>query len=164
MGWDSQATGGNSIHKAEKVFGKNGQLYVGVAGRARYGNVLSYLDVPAVHPAEYAAEDFDAMAYLVTEVVPAWVEGLEQQFKKIPDQAEDWPDGVGLVVIHGRIFEVGHDFTVTEAMQDFAGVGSGSDYALGALASGKSVEKALEIAVMLDPYTGGDLNIMKGVK
>lgn len=97
-------------------------------------------------------------------MVPSWVGALEKQFSKIPDQKDDWPDGVALVVIQGRIFQVHHDFTVTEAEGDFNGIGSGSGYALGALAAGKSIEKALEIAADLDPFTGGELHIVKGLK
>lgn len=33
-----------------------------------------------------------------------------------------------------------------------------------AIAAGKSVEKALEIAADLDPYTGGELVVKKGLK
>lgn len=97
-------------------------------------------------------------------MVPAWVRGLDNQFDKIPDQKDDWPDGVALVVLQGRIFQVHHDFTVTESARDFDGIGSGSDYALGALASGKSVDKALEIAADLDLWTGGELVVWKGLK
>lgn len=163
LGWDSQSTGGGTAH-SEKVTHKNDQIYIGVAGRTRYGNILQYTDVPAIHPADYAEEGFDFPGYLITKLVPAWVENLEKQFKKIPDQQEDWPWGVALIVIGGRIFQVHHDFTVTESDKDYDGIGSGSEYAMGALASGKSVEKALEIAAELDVYTGGKLNVVKGIK
>lgn len=153
-----------SVTASRKVFHVNDQFYVGVAGRTRYSNVLRYIDVPSVHKTDLSSEDFDPAGYLITRVVPAWVEELRDQFGKIPDQKEDWPDGVALVVLSGRIFEVSFDFTVTEAAIDFHGIGSGADYALGALAAGKSVEKALEIASELDLYTGGELHVLKGVR
>ena len=163
IAYDSQSTG-QSVTRSEKVFGKNNQMIVGVAGRTRYSNVLRYIDVPEIHPAEFERDSYDVLGYLITQVVPAWVEGLEQQFKRIPDQKEDWPEGLALVVMKGRIFEVHFDFTVTEAEGDMFGIGSGAGYALGALAAGKSVEKAIQIAEKLDLYTGGDLHVMKGVK
>lgn len=142
----------------------NGQFWVGVAGRTRYGNLLKYIEVPDIHDKDFETGEYDAFGYLITQVVPAWTHGLAKQFDKVPDQKEDWPDGVALVVLQGRIFKVYHDFTVTEADRDFAGIGSGSDYALGAIASGKSARKALEIAAELDLYTGGELRVEKGLK
>ena len=164
LGYDSQSSGGGStafVHKAAEV---NGQFWIGVAGRTRYGNILKYLDVPEIHNKDFVSGEFDAFEYLITRVVPAWIAGLSKQFDKVPDQKEDWPDGVALVVLQGRIFKVYHDFTVTEADRDFAGIGSGSDYALGALAVGKSVRKSLEVAAELDLYTGGELRVEKGLK
>lgn len=164
LGWDSQSTGGGNTAYVEKVAAINDQFYIGVAGRTRYGNLLKYIDVPALHDAEHATGNYDAFGYLITQVIPAWVSGLSKQFDKIPDQKEDWPDGVALIVLQGRIFTVHHDFTVTEADREFDGIGSGSDYAIGAMAAGKSVKKALEVAAELDLFTGGDLRVMKGLK
>lgn len=162
IGWDSQSTG-MTVTSSEKVTQVNGQFYVGIAGRTRYSNIVRYLEVPKAHETDFKSDSFDVLKYLVTEVVPAWIEGLEETLKKIPDQKEDWPDGLALVVIKGRIFEVHFDFTVTEALRDFFGIGSGAEYAMGALAAGKSVEKALSIAHELDIYTGGELKVQKGV-
>lgn len=163
LGWDSQSTGGNT-HHVEKVAEINGQFHIGVAGRTRYGNLLKYIDVPPLHDSDISTGKYDAFGYLITKVVPAWVDGLKDQFGKIPDQKEDWPDGVALVVLQGRIFQVDFDFTVVEAVGDADGVGSGSRYALGAIAAGKNVEKALEIAAELDVFTGGELHVLKGLK
>lgn len=80
-----------------------------------------------------------------------------------PDTADDWPKGSALVVVDGRIFTTDSIFAVTEH-EEAVGIGSGSKYALGALASGKSVEKAMEIAAQLDPGTGGTLYIEKGIR
>ena len=142
----------------------NDQFHIGVAGRTRYGNLLKFIDVPALHKADVETGNYDAFEYLITQVIPSWIGALDKQFGLIPDQKDDWPDGVALIVLQGRIFEVCHDFTVVEAARDFEGIGSGSAYALGAIASGKSVKKALEIAAELDLWTGGTLRVQKGLK
>lgn len=162
MGADSQSTG-DVVSRVQKLARVNDQFCIGVAGRTRFGNVLRYIEVPRVHDSEYGSPGFDAEKYLITQVVPAWVEGLNTQFKRIPDQRSDWPDGVALVVVAGRIFTVHHDFTVTESAHEFDGIGSGSGYALGALAAGKSVEKAMDIAVDLDVWSGGDVVVWRNV-
>lgn len=140
----------------------NGQFYVGVAGRSRYGDILRYADVPHIHKSDLTSPDFDASGWLTTQVVPAWIAAVKNA-ESVHLDKEDWPEGTALVVLAGRIFEVFHDFTVDEVLQ-FGGIGSGSYYAVGAMAAGKSVEKALEIAANLDPYTGGELFVWKGLK
>lgn len=158
------SSAGGEAHHVEKVAEINDQFHIGVAGRSRYGNLLKFIDVPPLHPAEYKTSDYDPFEYLITNVVPAWATGLEKQFGKIPDQKEDWPWGAALVVIQGRIFQIHPDFTVTESAKEWCGEGSGSRYAIGAMAAGKSVEKALEIAAEHDLYTGGVLNVKKGIR
>lgn len=163
LAWDSQSTGmGTAV--SEKVFQVNEQFWVGVAGRTRYSNVLGYIDVPPIHPSDLSRDDFDVRGYLITQVVPAWVEGLDKQFGRVPDQKEDWPDGMALIIIKGRIFQCSFDFTIVESDREFRGIGSGSEYAIGAMAVGKSVKKAIEVAAELDLYTGGELKVMKGLK
>lgn len=161
LAWDSLVSPVQTSYP--KVVEVNEQFHLGGAGRLRYLNILQMAEVPKVHDAEFAAGGFEPLQYLISEVIPAWIDALDDALKKVPDEKDDWPFGVGLVVIKGRIFEVGGDFAVSEALGNF-GIGSGADYALGALAAGKSVEKALEIAAELDRGTGGELHVMKGLK
>lgn len=160
IGWDSQVTCGPQIQYVEKVRTINGQMHVGAAGTLRLMNILHYTDVPSVHPSDLNG-DFDASGYLVTTVVPAWIESLKNCEEKHLEKP-DWATGMALVVIAGRIFSIGSDFSVAE-IKDFGGIGSGSGYAIGAMAAGKSVRAALEISAELDPYTGGELSIAEGV-
>ena len=161
LGWDSKVSPeGNHPEKVKVI---NGQFYLGVAGYSRHSDVLHYANVPEVHPAELEAEGFDARGYLVTQVIPAWIKALKEMHGDDPDTADDWPKGSALIVIDGRIFTTDSIFAVTEH-EEVVGIGSGSDYALGALAAGKSVEKAMEIAAQLDPGTGGTLYIEKGIQ
>ena len=106
--------------------------------------------------------DFDAKKYLVMEAVPAWVEAVKRA-SEVHEEKEDWPGGIILAVIEGRIFEIGHDFSVDEFLE-YGGIGSGSDYARGAMAAGLDAKAALKIAADLDPYTGGELHVKKGLK
>lgn len=163
IAWDSQSTGMN-VMSTQKVVNVNDQFYVGFAGRSRFSNILSYAEVPPIHQSDIQAPHFDARGYLITRVVPSWVETLQEAVGRIPEDKDDWPNGVALIVIAGRIFEVDRDFTVSESEGDVFGIGSGAAYALGAIAAGKSIEKAIQIAADLDLYTGGELSVLKGVK
>lgn len=161
LGWDSLTSPGQG--HTEKVRHINGQFFLGVAGYLRHLDVLHYTEVPAVHEAELSAERFDARGYLITQVVPAWLKALKTSHGDDPDTVNDWPKGSALVVMKDRIFTFDSVFSVCEHL-DFAGIGSGADFALGAIAAGKSVGKALEIAADLDPNTGGELHVLKGLK
>lgn len=161
VAWDSQSTGGNSMYHCEKAADVNGQFFIGVGGRARYGDILQYAKVPEYDRRDVESGDFDAKEYLVMEAVPAWIHAVKKA-SEVHEEREDWPGGAILAVIEGRIFQISHDFSVDEFL-DYGGIGSGSDYARGAMAAGATAEEALKIAAELDPYTGGQLQITKGL-
>lgn len=48
--------------------------------------------------------------------------------------------------------------------EPFAALGTGSEYALGAMAMGASAKKAVSIAMRFDPYTGKGITCLKVVK
>ena len=158
IGYDSRVTPGTGF--VQKVTHVNNQFVIGVAGYLRYLDVIQYADVPAVHEAELGSADFDVRQYIITGVIPAWIDALKDAFGTVPDTRDDWLDGSILLVICGRIFKIGPEFSVVE-YEECAGIGSGSAYALGAIAAGKSVEKAMLIAADLDTYTGGTISIVK---
>lgn len=162
IGYDSLVSGGNT-GACEKVWDVNGQIFMGVAGYARYGDILQYAPVERVHEAEFESPDFNIHRYVVTEVVPAWQRALQQAYSSDPETEEKWRKGEILIVVKDRIYTFDGLLSVTEHY-DFAGIGSGSDYAIGALVAGKSVAGALEIAAQCDLYSGGDLKVIKGLK
>ena len=162
LGADSQSTKGASKAFGSKLAHINEQFWVGGGGRARYCDIIEFAPVPVIHESDLSSPQFNPKRWLVTEAVPSWIEAVRESEHRHLEK-DEYPDGVLLVVIAGRIFEVSGDFSVDEH-PEFGGIGSGSDYAVGALAAGKSVEKALEIAASLDPYTGGELVVKKGLK
>lgn len=161
LGWDSLITPrGEHTGKVRHI---NGQFHLGVAGYLRHMDILHYAEVPSVHPADLEDPDFDARGYLVSQVVPTWQRALKQSHDLDPDTCDEWPKGRILIVIAGRVFTSDSVFAISEHNYN-VGIGSGSDYALGALAAGKSVRKAMEIAADLDTGTGGTIYVEKGLK
>lgn len=161
IAWDSQSTAGNRISHTQKLASRNDQILIAVTGYTRYSNVLSYTDVPAAHPGDFDSPDFDIPGYLITRVVPAWIDQLRESFHTVPDSKEDWPNGVAVVIVKDRVFEIGYDFSVTEIKEEFYGWGSGGSFARGALEAGSGTMDALEVAVKCDLFTGGDLNMIE---
>lgn len=161
IGWDTQATSGTDVSHAEKLREINGQFHIAVAGYARYSDILQYADVPEIHKADFESDDYDVRGWLITRAVPAWIEALKESEKEHLEK-EDWSNGVALIIVRGKIYSLGPDFSITQ-YPEFGGIGSGSDYAKGALAAGATIKQALKVAADLDPYTGGELRILKGV-
>ncbi len=58
-----------------------------------------------------------------------------------------------LLAVGGTVFEISDDFSVGMDSTGYYGIGSGSDYAVGALHAGADMEEALKIAARLDAFT-----------
>lgn len=160
IAWDSQVTsGGDRKFGVNKVARINGQFAVGIAGHLRYANIVHRTTVNKIHPYDLKQEDFDGYAWLLDEVIPAWMKAVRKEVEARPDEDDDVPWGHGLVALAGRIYSIGADFAVSP-VDDFASIGSGSPYALTAMHLGKSPKQAVEIATALDLYTGGTVKEM----
>lgn len=160
--WDSQVTWqGRAMLGCEKVF-DNGPVTFGVAGSGRAGDILKHMDIPGRREYE---PDFDNEHWIVTELVPAIVTA----FQDVSAGGEGQPfdvDGHIILAVDGVIGYLASDLCWAEDASGIYAVGSGSDYAIGALEAGASVKKAVEVAVKWDLYSGGEVatKTIKAVK
>jgi len=139
-GWTSRVT------KLPKVFRK-GPFLIGYTTSFRMGQLLEHsLNVPA-----QAAGERDDMRYMVT----VFVEHVRQLLKdrgmaKVEANAES--GGQFLVGYRSRLYSVQSDFQVNEMADHFDAVGSGAEYALGALSALRGtppvrrLKRALEVS------------------
>jgi hypothetical protein len=65
-----------------------------------------------------------------------------------------WDDDEGLV----RIYD---DATFSKVPRGFDAIGSGGDFALGAMAAGASADEAVRAAMSLDIYSGGSVQVVQ---
>lgn len=155
IAWDSQVTAGESrsygVNKVAKI---NGQFAVGIAGHLRYANIIHRATVNKIHPYDLTQPDFDAYAWVLDELIPAWMKAVRKESENRPDEEDELPWGHGLIALAGHIFTVGADFSVCP-VDDFAAIGSGSPYAVTAMHLGKSAKQAVDVATALDMYSGG---------
>lgn len=139
-GWTSRVT------RLPKVF-RRGPFLIGYTTSFRMGQLLEH--ALAVPP--QAATEGDDMRFMVN----VFVENARQLLKergvsKIESNAES--GGQFLVGYRGRLYSVQSDFQVNQMADGFDAVGSGAEYALGALAALKSLrpvarlKKALAIS------------------
>lgn len=110
-----------------KVFFRDGGYMIGYSGSFRTGQLLEHvMELPILNSGE------DVTRMMVTRFIP----GLK---KMITDQGGEPP--YFLLSINGRIFSIESDYQCREDNVDFAAVGAGREYALG----------ALEVLVDVDP-------------
>ena len=60
-----------------------------------------------------------------------------------------------IVGLNGQLFEIDSDFAVSRNSDGYYAIGTGGDYALGALYAGVTPEQAAEIAAVNDSKTAG---------
>jgi ATP-dependent protease HslVU (ClpYQ) peptidase subunit len=147
IGVDSSSVQGwtRRTSNLRKVFRK-GPLLIGYTTSFRMGQLLEHqLQVPAQRP-----EQSDE-AYMVTTFVEHVRTLLKERgFSKIESNAET--GGQFLVGYRGRLHSIQTDFQVGEMSEGLDAIGSGAEYALGAMAAmprlppHKRIQRALQIA------------------
>ena len=144
MGGDSAGVSNLDIKvRADRKVFRNGPALFGFTSSFRMGQLLQHaLTVPLRHP-ETPLDKF-----MVTEFVDA-VRGCLKAggFATVSNGVE--AGGIFLVGIEGRLFKIDSDFQVGEHIEPYMAVGSGEDYALGALAAteGQSPQTRIETAL-----------------
>jgi hypothetical protein len=76
------------------------------------------------------------------------------KLESIPEVDEDFC----ALVYDGENLQYYDDHLVGVKVPNLYAIGSGAQYALGALYSGKNAEEAVNVAIMLDTYSGGNVH------
>lgn len=160
VAYDSQVTedNGRSYILSPKM-GKvceNGPYILGVAGDLRAVNILSHNFHPP-DPGSLYEEDLDK--FMVTKFVPSLKKSFDNNFYGKDNEHSS----LVMVVVNSTIYEVGGDYDVVRDDVGLYALGTGSQYALGAmyqhtleqtrtLKNARTMAKsAVEIACRLDP-------------
>ena len=156
FGFDSRISIGYEIQEelSQTKVVVNSGLIMGFSGESRAAQLMGCVSLPNYY--EYEGTDTEH-SYLVTVVIPKFRELLKQE------QAVTYENGrlntniLAIICLNNKLFMVDGSLGVLEPSRKFVSIGSGSDYALGALTAGASVLEALEIAADFDMKTGGKL-------
>jgi ATP-dependent protease HslVU (ClpYQ) peptidase subunit len=160
IGGDSCAVDNSTISARvhPKVFRK-GELAIGYCQSFRLGQILEYIFSPPPVP---RTKDANMMEYMVKSFVPAMKKCLEENWYPYhDDEKEDWSIIVG---VKGKIFYVESDYHVGHDINNYFAIGSGGDYALGAMYAVKDqdprvmVRVGLEAAVEFSPFVKRPFN------
>ena len=150
IGAESYTTYGDRpfVHKDIKKIIKSGRWLIAAAGDARVCDIINSWRPP--HP----RGNKNLYEFVATTVIKS----LRKAIGDYTTQSKD--DGFDLLlVINGEVFQITNDFTLLRSNSGIYGIGSGADYAVGALMAGATVEEALKIAIKLDINSGGPIQI-----
>jgi ATP-dependent protease HslVU (ClpYQ) peptidase subunit len=149
---DSRIVGDSKIYSHPDMVKvvTNGNFIIGAAGDVRALQVILHTWKP---PVAVAKDKENIFQFMISKVVPS----LKQQLNnyglldtKSPDK--DFELYV-LIAFNGNIFEIDSDFAVSRSDSGYYGIGTGGDYALGALYAGATPEQAASIAALNDSKT-----------
>lgn len=128
---------------------RNGEITFAAAGYLRTIQILAYGKF-VVPPVTDGAAAIDR--YVSLELIPAIVKAFTDSGEK---EALEYSQL--LVALRGRVYSVGGDGSWLRNKNGFYAVGSGANYALGALEAGATPKKAVKIAAQYDAGTNKDV-------
>ncbi len=152
IGADSQTTGATgrlASHTQMTKISLRGEYIIAGSGECAPCDIAQHIWVP---PTPTAKESKDLYHFMIAKVVPS----LKACFKENEykwDVEDEETKFAFLIIIGGQIFEVADDFSVTLDGKGYYGVGSGSDFGIGALNAGATLKEALKIASDNDAFT-----------
>lgn len=150
--YDSLVSGGDSFEmEREKVFVNNGIIF-GVAGRLLLNTEFQHYDFPTPPKDPRLTDKY------VSKVLLPHIRKLLNDVA--PRRHEDEYAMQILAVINNRIYDIGVDTAWVRRVDGIYAIGSGGDFARGAIDSGADLEAAIQVAAKNDPGTGGRLTII----
>lgn len=162
LGGDSCVSESNLVQTMidPKVW-KRGRFVFGYAGTLRTGQLIKY---KFKHP---PIQNREPTQYMVTGFVDKMRKVLKQSGAAREEHKEEEQDNDFLIGFNGHLFIIDSGYGVCEVADPFVAIGSGTEYALGALfaTQGKSpevrVKKALEAAAYYSDSVGPPFHIVK---
>jgi ATP-dependent protease HslVU (ClpYQ) peptidase subunit len=151
LGWDRQVTHGvRRIPGDDKVF-VNGGIIFGCSGDVLDSNILRYATLP-----DPGQSGWDVDRWVTRELIPAIRTALNTAEATTKRDSKVQTGNFALIVVTNRIYMLSSDLSWYRNTDGIYGVGSGSDFAIGAILAGATIDEALTIATKLDVYTGND--------
>ena len=129
---------------------ERGKYLIGVAGRVVALQAIQNSWNP---PALTGSHKGSIYNFIITKVVPSLKAFIDDSKIFSDKEKEDGDLFSILIVIKGEVFEIDQDYAVARRADGVYAIGSGSDYALGAMMAGASGMEAMKIAESLDVNT-----------
>jgi ATP-dependent protease HslVU (ClpYQ) peptidase subunit len=151
---DSRIVGDSKIYSHPDMVKvvTNGNYLVGVAGDVRALQVVLHTWKP---PAFLAKDRTNVFQFMVNKVAPS-LKQLLTDAGLLDSKSLDKDFEINIIVgLNGSLFEIDSDFAVSRNLDGYYAIGTGGDFALGALYAGVTPEQAAGIAATNDSKTAG---------
>ena len=159
LGADSQVTANRKYsHPKMAKITQRGQYLIAGAGLSSFCDVAQHIFHP---PRATESDKKDLYHFMISKFIPALKKCFKENDLKLEDDKDEEPRFAFLVAINGMLFDIADDFAVSLDADGYYGIGSGSNFAIGALKSGANIKKALMIAADKDPYTSAPFIFME---
>jgi hypothetical protein len=129
---------------------EQGQYIIAGSGLSSYCDVAQHIWKP---PTPIRADRANMYHFVISRVIPSLKNCLKENNLELEIKDDNGFDF--LIAVGGEVFYIDQSFSVCLDESGFYAIGSGADFAIGALAFGASIEEALEVASRFDPYTEG---------
>lgn len=140
---------------------ERGSYIIGGAGDYRALQVVLHGWVP---PVVTPKAKLNLYEFIINKVAPSLKATLTEagiEFNKTTDNEESKFELSLIIGINGSLFEIDSDFAVAMNNTGLYAIGSGGDYALGALHAGVSALEAIEIAAVNNNGTSAPFHILE---
>ena len=128
----------------------NGNFIIGTAGDVRAIQVILHSWKP---PSLISKDKDNLFSFIINKVVPSLKQLLVDNGILDSKPSDKEFELYILLAINGSIFEIDSELSVSRSNAGYYAIGTGGDYALGALYAGATPEQAIAIAALNDSKT-----------
>jgi ATP-dependent protease HslVU (ClpYQ) peptidase subunit len=158
---DSRVAEGGKVYTHPKMVKaiERGSYIIAGAGDYRALQVALHVWQPPVVSAKAKQNLYE---FVINKVAPSLKTTLSEagiEFTK-PSDSDDKFELQLIIGINGSLFEIDSDFAVAMNSTGFYAIGSGGDYALGALHAGATILDAMQIAAINNNGTSAPFHIL----
>lgn len=150
---DSQTTEGERayISKDIKKITEIGDYVIAGAGVSRFCDIITYGWEPPVY------DGTDLYKFMINKFIPSMRKAHEETGYTLKDDE----GAVFIVGLKNKLFYVCEDYSVLRTNTKTYGIGTGANWAVGALLAGATIPQAMNIAIKLDINSGGPIQVVK---
>ena len=132
-----------------KIIERNKYL-IGVAGRVVALQAIQNSWNPPALSSAYKGSTYN---FVITKIVPSLKMFIDESKMFSEKEKEEGELFSILLAVKGEVFEIDEDYSVARRADGIYAIGSGADFALGALMAGAESTDAMQIAASLDLNT-----------
>ena len=159
---DSRVAEGGKVYTHPEMVKavERGSYLIGGAGDYRALQVVLHGWTPPLVTAKAKTNLYE---FAINKVAPSLKATLQEagiEFNKSSDN-DDKFDLQLIIGINGTLFEIDSDFAIAMNDNNFYGIGSGGDFALGALHAGATILDAMRIAAINNNGTSAPFHILE---